>query len=82
MLSGVGGSTVIEARERLSYTEHRAWAAYLDKHGSLHPGYRLELVLARIIILLRHALGMDADLGVLRPRMALQPLLPRQTMDR
>ena len=44
VLNGVGGSTIAEAKERLSYAEYRAWVAYLkDKRGSLHPGHRLEL---------------------------------------
>lgn len=38
MLNGVGGSTIAEAKERLSYAEYRAWVAYLNKRGSLHPG--------------------------------------------
>lgn len=57
MLNGVGGSTIAEAKERLSYAEYRAWVAYLNKRGSLHPGHRLELALARIAALLGHALG-------------------------
>ncbi|HCF4207846.1 TPA: hypothetical protein NIE30_000745 [Pseudomonas aeruginosa] len=61
MLNGVGGSTIAEAKERLSYAEYRAWVAYLNKRGSLHPGHRLELALARIAALLGHALGADAD---------------------
>ncbi len=73
MLNGVGGSTIAEAKERLSYAEYRAWVAYLNKRGSLHPGHRLELALARIAALLGHALGADADPDAFRPHMALQP---------
>ncbi|MCO3563270.1 hypothetical protein FA160_03850 [Pseudomonas aeruginosa] len=81
MLNGVGGSTIAEAKERLSYAEYRAWVAYLNKRGSLHPGHRLELALARIAALLGHALGVDADPDAFRPHMALQPLSLHQAMD-
>ncbi len=68
-------------QERLSYAEYRAWVAYLNKRGSLHPGHRLELALARIAALLGHALGADADPDAFRPHMALQPLSLHQAMD-
>lgn len=42
MLAGVGGLTVEEAKERMSYAEYIAWAAYARKNGGLNLGLRLE----------------------------------------
>jgi hypothetical protein len=41
-LNGVGGRTIAEAQERISYPEFIAWARYRAKRGSLHPGMRIE----------------------------------------
>ena len=43
MLAGVGGRTIEEAKERLSFEETLAWAAYMRQRGSLHVGMRLEV---------------------------------------
>lgn len=42
MLHGVGGRTIAEAKERLSYDEFLAWIAYVKKRGSLNVGMRIE----------------------------------------
>lgn len=42
MLAGVGGATVEEAQERMSYAEFISWAAYAKRHGGLNLGLRLE----------------------------------------
>lgn len=42
MLNGVGGCTVAEAKERLTYAEALSWFAYIRKRGSLNLGTRLE----------------------------------------
>ena len=42
MLSGVGGSTIAEAQERLSYREFLSWMKYRNKRGSLNIGMRVE----------------------------------------
>lgn len=57
MLAGVGGCTVSEARERLSYDEVLSWAAYMKKRGSLHVGMRLEFGFALIAQIINRALG-------------------------
>ncbi|KAF0804933.1 phage protein [Alcanivorax xiamenensis] len=49
VLHGVGGRTIAEAKERLTYEEARSWFAYIQKRGSLHFGRRLEQIIAMIM---------------------------------
>lgn len=42
MLCGIGGRTIAEAQQRLSYPEFMAWAKYRNKRGTLHVGMRVE----------------------------------------
>ena len=42
VLSGVGGNTIAEAKERVSYTEYAAWVAYRRKRGSFNTGRRVD----------------------------------------
>lgn len=42
MLCGIGGRTVAEAQQRLSYPEFLSWQKYRAKRGSLHLGMRIE----------------------------------------
>ena len=42
VLCGIGGRTIAEAQQRLSYTEFFAWVRYRRKRGSLHLGMRVE----------------------------------------
>lgn len=42
VLSGIGGSTIAEAQERLSYSEFISWIKYRNKRGSLNVGMRVE----------------------------------------
>lgn len=48
VLAGVGGRTIEEAKERLSYPEALAWFAYRRKHGPLSIIRRLEWGLAQV----------------------------------
>ncbi|QQE90853.1 hypothetical protein GKQ51_09555 [Azotobacter chroococcum] len=41
-MSGIGGRTIAEAQERISYQEFVAWARYRAKRGSLNVGMRVE----------------------------------------
>lgn len=41
-MNGIGGSTIAEARQRLSYREFMTWVKFRRKRGSLHPGMRAE----------------------------------------
>ncbi|MCY1287202.1 hypothetical protein D9M68_176630 [compost metagenome] len=42
MLCGVGGRTIAEAQQRLSYPEFLSWQKYRAKRGTLHVGMRIE----------------------------------------
>lgn len=42
VMHGIGGRTIAEARERLSYSEFLTWLKYRRKRGSLHVGMRVE----------------------------------------
>lgn len=41
-MCGIGGRTVAEAQQRISYAEFCRWAAYRRKRGSLNLGMRIE----------------------------------------
>ncbi len=42
VLNGIGGRTIAEAQERISFTEFHKWLAYRQKRGSFHMGMRME----------------------------------------
>lgn len=69
MLAGVGGCTVSEAKERLSYAEALAWQAYMRKRGSLHVGMRLEHGFALLATIVNNALGGHATLRDFMPHL-------------
>lgn len=56
VLNGVGGRTIAEAKERMTYQEALAWGRYIDRYGSLHTGRRLEAGSA-LVALQTHRLG-------------------------
>lgn len=41
-MNGIGGRTLAEAKERLSYSEFLTWLAFRQQRGSLHSGMRME----------------------------------------
>ncbi|MGO3214765.1 MAG: phage tail assembly protein T [Halomonas sp.] len=45
----MGGQTIAEAQERISYPEYLSWLAYRKKRGSLHIGMRIEHAAALIV---------------------------------
>ncbi len=56
VLNGIGGRTIVEAKERMTYHEALAWGRYIDRYGSLHTGRRLEAGSA-MVALQTHRLG-------------------------
>ncbi|MCG7754907.1 phage tail assembly protein T, partial [Flavihumibacter cheonanensis] len=60
VLNGIGGRTVEEAKERMSYAEAQQWSAYMQRRGSLHVGMRLEWGFALIAAAINNALGGNA----------------------
>lgn len=55
-MHGVGGNTVEEAQQRISYSEYLDWCSYVSKNGSLNPAKRLEKTLALIAATFANAL--------------------------
>lgn len=47
VLAGVGGRTVEEAQNRMSYNEFVQWIAYRNRWGTLHLGMRIDRATAR-----------------------------------
>ena len=41
-MCGIGGSTIAEAQQRISYPEFVRWVKYRAKRGSLNQGLRIE----------------------------------------
>ena len=41
-MCGIGGRTIAEAQQRISYPEFVRWAQYRSKRGSLNQGLRIE----------------------------------------
>ena len=67
MLNGIGGATIAEAKERMTYEEACQWSSYLDRRGSIHLGMRLEWGFALIAMTINRALGGKAELGDFMP---------------
>ncbi|MDA8485167.1 hypothetical protein NNO07_19035 [Pseudomonas resinovorans] len=67
MLNGVGGRTVAEARERMTYGEAQDWASYFRARGSINLGLRLEQGFALLATLLMRLHGRDADMADYMP---------------
>jgi len=67
VLNGVGGRTVEEAKETLSFAEAQAWSAYMRKRGSLNVGMRLEYGFALIARSINNALGGHATMRDFMP---------------
>ncbi|EEP9257290.1 phage tail protein [Salmonella enterica] len=42
VLNGIGGRTIAEAKERLSFLEFQQWLQYRHKYGNLNPMMRTE----------------------------------------
>lgn len=57
MLNGIGGRTIEEAKERLSFVEAQQWSTYMARRGSLNVGTRLEWGFALIAAAINNALG-------------------------
>lgn len=67
MLNGIGGCTVAEAKERLTYAEALDWFAYIRKRGSLNTGMRLEAGFALLAAILSSAHGGKASMDDFMP---------------
>ena len=52
MLNGIGGRTIAEAQESISYPEFLQWMAYRHRRGSLNAGMRMERAGAMVATLI------------------------------
>lgn len=57
MLNGIGGRTIAEAKQRMSYVEFLSWAAYIRQRGTLNQGMRNEFLMARLSTQVHAAVG-------------------------
>lgn len=57
MLNGIGGSTIEEAKERLTHAEFVSWYAYIKKRGSLNLGSRIEHGFAMLAHVTNNSMG-------------------------
>jgi hypothetical protein len=63
VLNGVGGVSIEEAKERLTYDEViHFWIPYVRQHGSLNHTARMELGFAQLLRMVNHAFGGHARL--------------------
>lgn len=51
MLNGIGGTTIAEAQETLTWEEFLTWSSYRIKRGSLNSAFRTEMAVARLCAL-------------------------------
>lgn len=54
-MCGIGGRTIAEAQQRLSYDEFCRWVAFRRRRGSLHWGMRIERSVAQLSTLYANA---------------------------
>lgn len=68
MLNGIGGSTVEEAKERMSDHEFGQWCAFIRKRGTLNLGTRLELGVALLATVIKTSAGHRAKMSDFLPK--------------
>lgn len=54
-MNGIGGCTIAEAQQRISYREFLTWARFRAKRGSLHHGTRTDHAAALLASLYANA---------------------------
>lgn len=67
MLNGIGGNTIREAKENLSFGEFVEWRKYIAKRGSLNTGRRLEAGFGLVSTVINNAHGGKAKLSDFMP---------------
>ncbi|WP_277962058.1 hypothetical protein [Pseudomonas sp. RIT-To-2] len=77
----MGGRTIAEAKERLSYQEALAWEQYLVRYGSLHPGRRLEASSATVALQVHRLGGGSAELADFMPHELRQGVSLERAME-
>ncbi|KTT57394.1 hypothetical protein NS337_00675 [Pseudomonas oryzihabitans] len=67
MLHGIGGRTILEAKNRLTYAEAMDWYVYLRRRGSLNLGNRLEHGFAMLATVLTRIHGGEVEMEAFMP---------------
>ena len=62
MLNGIGGRTIEEAKERLTYAEVQTWMRYRQMRGSLFFGNRIESSVGVVSHIVHRAAGGKSEL--------------------
>ncbi|ANF84645.1 hypothetical protein A7J50_1206 [Pseudomonas antarctica] len=70
-MNGIGGRTIAEAQERMTYSEFVVWMKFRAKRGSLHQGMRVEMALAQL-----QAFYVNSKTGKDAPRLYQQDFAP------
>ncbi len=73
VLHGVGGKTIAEAKENMTYGEYLDWCAYIKKRGSLDLGLRLEYGFALVSMLIQGARGVKTKMTDFMPHYEQEP---------
>lgn len=67
-MSGVGGRTIAEAKERMSQSEAIQWSAYIKRRGSLNIGRRFEISTGFVLEAIYRGMGnKDVDFRKFMP---------------
>lgn len=72
-MNGIGGATVAEAKERMTYREAMMWSDYIRKRGTLNLGLRLENGIAIIATMMSRGLGGKANVEDFMPHADKKP---------
>lgn len=67
VLHGIGGRTILEAKNRLTYAEAMDWYAYLRRRGSLNLGNRLEHGFAMLATVMSRIHGGEVEMEAFMP---------------
>lgn len=67
MLAGVGGRTIAEAKQVLSYREVQQWMAYIRKRGTVAMQRRMEWPLGVVAMYLNRLGGGKAEMADFMP---------------
>lgn len=66
-MAGVGGRTIEEAKERLTYDEYLRWVEYRRMRGSFNVGMRIEECSALVAQQVNNSAGGKAKIGDFMP---------------
>ncbi len=67
MLAGIGGRTIAEAKQSMSYAEALDWAEYRRLRGSFNAGTRIEWSSALLSMMINRATGGKAEMSDYMP---------------